>query len=104
MVNVCESVVAPSDTVTVMSCMPFCALVGVQANTPVVVSNEEPVGRPVALYVRLLAGVSESVALMSSLNSESSGIVWFCICSSTGGNCDVFNVGESSIIWTALSR
>ena len=89
--------------VTVMSCMLFCALVGVQVNTPVVVSNEEPAGRPVALYVSVSAE-SVSVAFMSSLNLESSGIVWFCICSSTGGDCDVFNVGESSIIWTVLSR
>ena len=38
------------------------------------------------VYVRLLTGVSESVAVMVSVNLESSGIVWFDIVSSTGGD------------------
>ena len=76
MVNSWESVAVPSDTVTLMECMPFCDSAGVQMNTPVVVLSEEPVGRLVALlYARLLAGVSASVAFMSNLNLENSCIV-----------------------------
>ena len=87
MVNVWESVAVPSYTVTLMECMPFCDSVGVQVNTPVVLCMVTPGGGLAILYVRLLAGMSVSVAVMFSANADSSGIVWFDILFSTGGVC-----------------
>ena len=75
----------PSDTVTLMECMPFCDSVGVQANIPVVLCIVTPVGGLVMPYVRLFAGMSVSVAVMFSVSLESSCAVWFGIAANTGG-------------------
>ena len=74
-VNVCESECMPSDTVTLMECMPFCDSVGAQVSTPVVLCMITPVGGSVMPYVRLFAGMSASVAVMFSVSLDRSCIV-----------------------------
>ena len=74
----------PSDTVTLMWCMPFWDSVGVHVNAPVVLCIVAPVGGFVIPYVRLLVGMSVSVAVMFSANLESSGMVWLYIVFNTG--------------------
>ena len=55
-------------------------------SVPVVLCMVTPDGGLIIPYVRLLAGVSVSVAVMFSVNAESSGIVWFDIVFNVGGD------------------
>ena len=54
-------------------------------SVPVLALIEAPVGRLVAPYESVLAGMSASVAVMFSVSLDSSCMVWFDIVFSTGG-------------------
>ena len=60
-------------------CVPSWDSAGVHDNMPVLALIEAPVGRLIPPYVRVLAGMSVSVAVMFSVNADSSCMVWFCI-------------------------
>ena len=66
-------------------CVPSWDSAGVHDNMPVLALIDAPVGRLVALYESVSAGTSASVAVMFSVNVDSSCMVWFDIVFSTGG-------------------
>ena len=75
----------PSDTVTWNLCAPSWDSVGVHVSVPVLILIDAPVGRLIPPYVRVLAGMSVSMAVMFSVNFESSCIVWFGVRYNIGG-------------------
>ena len=68
-----------------MWCKPSCASVGIQVNTPVVLCIVAPDGGLVIPYVRLLAGVSVSVAVTLNFRVDISYTVWFDMAPKVGG-------------------
>ena len=76
-----------------------CTSVGVQLNVRVVALNVAPVGKPLALNVRVLPGRSASVPLITNVSTCPSSMVRFPIAPSTGSTLTSFTV----IVMVSLS-